>query len=329
LGDSSKTRVGEFAIAIGAPFYLDYSVTFGHVSAQGRSHVIDDLPGMSMDQDFVQTDASINPGNSGGPLVNIEGEVIGINTLIRGLNRGIGFAIPSNLAKEVAAHLIAEGKFTRAWLGVQISALNEDLDVREIVPGVPEGVVVERIVPNGPASRSQLRPADVIVAVEGHPVSTAQQLRNEIRARNLGTAVTLDVVRPESSEKSTRLQVKLQTEGWPDEAAPVAARQARKPEANTPPVGLGLVVQPLTKDLAKKHGVDLLDAVIVTAVEPDSVAAERRFRPGDIITEVNGVPVASPKQFREALKSLHAKPALIHLLSDGVPEFRILKDGGD
>src|SRR6185503_5606750 len=110
LGDSEKTRVGEFAIAIGAPFELDYSVTFGHVSAKGRSRIINDP---TMDQDFIQTDANINPGNSGGPLVNIEGEVIGINTLIKGLRTGIGFAIPVNLVKEVSDKLIAHGKFTR------------------------------------------------------------------------------------------------------------------------------------------------------------------------------------------------------------------------
>ena len=110
LGDSEKTRVGEFAIAIGAPYELDYSVTFGHISAKGRSHIIEGREGGAMDQDFLQTDANINPGNSGGPLVNIEGEVIGINTLIRGLRTGIGFAIPSNLAREIADKLIRDRK---------------------------------------------------------------------------------------------------------------------------------------------------------------------------------------------------------------------------
>src|SRR5436190_4606669 len=122
LADSAKTRVGEFAIAIGAPFSLDFSVTFGHVSAKGRSNVVDGYEGATMDQDFIQTDALINPGNSGGPLVNIEGEVIGINTLIRGMHTGIGFAVPSNLAREIADQLIADGKFMRPWLGIAIQA---------------------------------------------------------------------------------------------------------------------------------------------------------------------------------------------------------------
>src|SRR6266446_3719922 len=128
LGDSTKTRVGEFAIAIGAPFNLDYSVTYGHVSAKGRSNVILGDAGASMDQDFIQTDANINPGNSGGPLVNINGEVIGVNTLIRGLHTGIGFAIPSSLAKEVSEKLIAEGKFTRLWLGIGTRAVRDTPD---------------------------------------------------------------------------------------------------------------------------------------------------------------------------------------------------------
>ena len=159
LGDSDKTRVGEFAIAIGAPFELDYSVTFGHISAKGRSHIIMNDP--SMDQDFIQTDANINPGNSGGPLLNINGEVIGINTLIRGLRTGIGFAIPANLAKEVADKLITDGKYTRAWLGVGIRALKEDAEFRGMFSGVSDGVVVTQIQPDGPAAKSEIGRAHV------------------------------------------------------------------------------------------------------------------------------------------------------------------------
>src|SRR2546430_16639624 len=142
LGDSSKTRVGEFAIAIGAPFELDYSVTFGHVSAKGRSHIIESR---SMDQDFIQTDANINPGNSGGPLVNIDGEVIGINTLIRGLHTGIGFAIPANLVREVSERLVTDGKYVRSYLGIGIGTLRDDIDYRDMVPGITEGVVITSI----------------------------------------------------------------------------------------------------------------------------------------------------------------------------------------
>src|SRR5207253_4547977 len=123
----------------GAPFELDYSVTFGHVSAKGRSHIIAEP---AMDQDFIQTDANINPGNSGGPLVNINGEVIGINTLIRGLHTGIGFAIPVNLAREVSDKLVSDGKYVRAYLGVEIKTLREDIEYRDMVSGITDGVVV-------------------------------------------------------------------------------------------------------------------------------------------------------------------------------------------
>jgi serine protease Do len=327
LGDSSKTRVGEFAIAIGAPFELDYSVTFGHVSAKGRTHIIETVPGAAMDQDFIQTDASINPGNSGGPLVNIDGEVIGVNTLIRGMNRGIGFAIPSNLAKQVAGHLITDGKFTRAWLGIQISALREDADFRNLLPGINDGVVVRRIMPNGPAARSGLKPADVITAVEGTPVATAQQLRNEIRARRIGSKISLQVIRPDKVGVYHQVPIALQTEVWPDETTTVAAHSP-KPEPDVPS-GLGLTVQSLSKKLAEKYTIELVEGVVVTAVQPDSPAEEQGFKPGDVITTVDDQPVSSPQAFKELVKAAGGKRLLIHLVSNGAPEFRILKDSGD
>src|SRR5437762_1323454 len=200
LADSSKTRVGEFAIAIGAPFSLDYIVTFGHVSAKGR-HIISGDEGAAMDQDFIQTDANINPGNSGGPLVNIDGEVIGVNALIRGLRTGIGFAIPSNLAREISDKLIEDGKVTRAWLGVGIRSLGDYAAFKDTVKGVEQGVVVYTIQPEGPASKSDLKPSDIITAVDGKRVSTAQDLKNEIRGKKIGSTVTLDVARPEAGSK--------------------------------------------------------------------------------------------------------------------------------
>src|SRR6266542_2542998 len=192
LGDSDRTHVGEFAIAIGAPFDLDCSVTFGHVSAKGRSRII---PDPYADQDFLQTDANINPGNSGGPLVNIDGEVIGLNTLIRGLRTGIGFAIPSNLAREVADKLITDGKFVRAYLGVRIRSLKEDTEYHDAITGIEDGVVVFEIPPEGPAAKSDLKAGDVITAVDGKPVVTAQQHKDEIRGKVIGPTVVLAVDR--------------------------------------------------------------------------------------------------------------------------------------
>jgi serine protease Do len=212
FADSTRTRVGEFAIAIGAPFNLDHSFTFGHVSAKSRSNVIPAFAGgFAMDQDFIQTDANINPGNSGGPLINIDGEVIGINTLIRGLHTGIGFAIAANLAREVSDQLIADGRVTRGWLGVGIVALKDlpELDAPARLLG--DGLQVQTILRGGPASRSDLRTNDIILTVEGVPVATPQQLRNEVRSKTIGQPVTLDI-----SRDGVRLTVEIKPEEHPE-----------------------------------------------------------------------------------------------------------------
>jgi len=219
LGDSDAVRVGEFAVAIGAPFEFDYSVTFGHISAKGRSQVVPSRgfqsQGATMDQDFLQTDASINPGNSGGPLVNLYGEVIGINTLIRGLRTGIGFAVPVNLAKVVSENLIKNGKFPRLWLGIGIRGLREDDEAEEKVDGVEDGVLVTSIQENGPASKSDLKRRDVIIAVDGKSVVTSAQLRNEVRRKQAGKAVTLEIIR-----QSKPMKIKVHPEEWPESKEP-------------------------------------------------------------------------------------------------------------
>ena len=310
FGNSAKTRVGEFAIAIGAPFSLDYSVTFGHVSAKGRSNIVPTYFGAGMlDQDFIQTDANINPGNSGGPLVNIDGEIIGINTLIRGLRTGIGFAIPSDLAREVSEQLIAEGRFTRAWLGVSILGLKEDPDQRDQFKGVDDGVLVRGIVPNGPASASDLRTGDVITKVDGRRVASSQELRNQVRGKKIGEPVTLEVFR---LNKTIRVSVKP---GEYVEAKPVLL--ARKKSHGIQTADLGLEVQWLTAEEAKKSGAKLTDGVIVTTVKPAGLAAQRGIKTGDIITSVNHERTVSPAQFREALQGADLKKGVLLELTSG------------
>ncbi len=329
LADSDKTRVGEFAIAIGSPFRLDYTVTYGHVSAKGRSNVIEGDAGAAMDQDFIQTDANINLGNSGGPLVNINGEVIGINTLIRGLHTGIGFAIPSNLAKEVSDKLIAEGKFTRPWLGLEIRALRDDPDFRELVQGVDDGVVVRSILTNGPAAKSELKPTDIITAVDGKAVSTAQQLRTELRGKKIGEPVALSVYRPDSLGKGTTLSLNIRPAEWVvPTAAPASAK--RSPANPSEPADLGVTVEALTRDLAGRFGVEMTDGVVVTAVQKGTPAARKGIKPGEVITAVNQQAVTTPKQFRDALKKADLKKGvLVTLLSASATRFEILKPGAD
>jgi serine protease Do len=323
LGDSDSTRVGEFVLAIGAPFALTYSVTFGHVSAKGRSFQ-DETQGY-VDQDFIQTDASINPGNSGGPLVNLYGEVIAINTMIEGMNTGIGFAVPINLAKRVKDHLIAEGKFTRSWIGVSIQDLKDFRDYQTLdqplTPDTDAGVVVMEMIANGPASKSDLRTGDVIVAVDSHQVKTARELQDAIAQQTPGRVVNLGVVRGKE-----HLAVNVRTEALPadlgtsDDDQPQVASQ-------TGSSGLGLTVQALPKELADQDGIAAGMAVIVTAVEQDSPADEKGIQPGDIITAVNRQTVASPRQFRQALKSADAKKGIIiNLISSGSSRMVILKN---
>ncbi len=322
FGDSAKTRVGEFAIAVGAPFSLEYSFTFGHVSAKGRSSVIEGAEGAAMDQDYIQTDAMINPGNSGGPLVNIDGEVIGINTLIRGLRTGIGFAIPINLAKEVSDQLIEHGKFTRAWLGIGIQALRDQPELRSLLKGVQDGVVVSAIMPEGPAAKSELKPSDVITSVEGTKVATPQELRSAIRSRTIGQPLTLDVFR-----QGKNIQVKVTPGEWVQPASAVAS--SRSPSSSKiEPARLGITVQELTRDLAKKFGLDAAqgEGVLIAAVDKNSPAALKGLKAGDVITSVNQQPVASKKQFDAALKKADLQNGvLLNIVSDKTPRFEIIK----
>jgi len=334
LADSDKTRVGEFAIAIGAPFALEYSVTFGHVSAKNRTDILspeNESQTAMLDQSFIQTDANINPGNSGGPLINIDGEVIGINTLIRGMHTGIGFAIPINLAREVADKLISDGKFTRSWLGISIVSLRDFPRMRDWVgKDLQEGVVINEIVPNGPAAKSKLRPADVITAVDGKPVRTSQELKDEIRAKKVGHDVALDIFRPSSREGAKTIKIIVQPGEWVDTTVTASNLEIAPAEGGGNRNPLGLTVKNLTPELARKFNVDAAEGVIVTSIDKNGLAAQNGIQEGDIITSIDDHPIGNLKQFREAMKTVDIKKkVIIHFISDGVAKFEILKEEGD
>lgn len=298
MGDSTRVRVGEFAIAIGAPFELDYSVTFGHVSAMGR-RVMSDL--VMMDQDFLQTDASINPGNSGGPLVNIEGEVIGINTVIRGMNTGIGFAVPVNLAREVAAQLIERGRFVRAWLGVNIETLAEAQRAPEGVP-VQQGVVITRVLPDGPSAKSDLRARDVIVGVDGQPIRDVNELRRTISRKPAGKPLAMDVYRGEQKLALTVVPGEL------PENRVVANRSQREapavPSVGTETVveGLGMRLREAGGALARRLELEPGIGLEVVEVSEGGPAAARRIQPGEVITRINRRTLRTLRDFETAVR---------------------------
>jgi serine protease Do len=322
LGDSDDVRVGQFAFAIGAPFKLDYTFTYGVISGKGRSKL---LGGGSAISDFLQTDASINPGNSGGPLCDIDGKVVGMNTLINGLNRGLGFAIPSNMVKEIGTELMAGHKIMRPWLGIRIETLGDDPSIRDMFNGVERGVVVRTIEADAPAYKSQLRPFDVVTQVDGTPVTTDTELQHQILRKKIGQNVELTVWR-----KGQTLKIPITTGELPNEISrasnqPVPERVPREEEIGK----FGLQVQELSKEMAERMKLGVDKGVIVTDVADNSLAAQQGIERQDVITEVDGKPVTDAKSFREALNKADPKRGvLLYLDRKGSKTFAVLKANG-
>ena len=322
LGDSDAVRVGQFAFAIGAPFKLDYTFTYGVISGKGRSKL---LGGSASISDFIQTDASINPGNSGGPLCDIDGNVVGMNTLINGLNRGLGFAIPSNMVKEIGTELIAGHKIMRPWLGIRIETLGDDPTIRDMFRGVEKGVVVRTIEADAPAYKSELRPFDVITQVDGNTVTTDTELQHAILKKKIGQSVKLTVWR-----KGQTLSIPITTGELPNEISRASNQPAPQ---NAPPEQesgkFGLQVQELSKEMAERMKLGVDKGVIVTDVVDNSLAAQQGIEREDVITEVDGKPVTDAKSFREALNKADPKRGvLLYLDRKGSKTFAVLKAGG-
>ena len=305
LGDSTKLRVGEFVIAIGHPLELTYSVTVGHVSAVGRQLPSDSVESYQDDQEYIQTDAVINPGNSGGPLINLNGEVIGVNSMMEGYtdaftgltqNRGIGLAIPIKDAKFIMDHLIANGRIVRSQIGIRMSQ-----DFADTLRLTSTGIKVTEVVTNSPADRAGLKLDDKIVAVDGVPVKTGRDLRNEVAYAKPGQSVTLSVQRDKKS-----LQIKVVPEAEPtvdDSLVTVSSGRSVPTEPSTESL-YGFAAKALTKDVASRYGVEVTAGVIVTVVVQNSQADARGIQPGDIITAVNDKPVTGVRDFAAAIKAV-------------------------
>jgi serine protease Do len=318
LSDSDRVRVGQWAIAIGAPYELDYSFTVGFVSAKGRSAVWSHAG--SAYEDYIQTDASINPGNSGGPLCDIEGRVIGMNTLIRGLNRGIGFAIPINMAREIAEQLIAKGRVVRPWIGVSIESLSDNKELREFLGSeFKDGVVVKEITPGTPAAASGLKPADIIMRVAGATVKTPKELQQQILRAKVGQQISLDVIRD-----GKPLKINVQTAEMDDTLVMASRRTPGRVKTDS---ALGLTVQKLSRELARQFDLKENTGVVVTEVAEGSAAQDRGFQHGDVITEINRVPIAGVDQFKDVLAKANPKHGVLVLFKrGGASRFEVLRE---
>jgi serine protease Do len=316
LGDSDRLKVGELAFAIGTPLELSYTFTFGVVSAKGRNLGL----GGNYDE-FIQTDTSINPGNSGGPLCDIDGRVIGINTLISGNNRGVGFAIPINLARGVAEQLLTRGYVSRPWLGISIASLEDLAERASFLQGLESGVVVRGIEPGAPVQQSDLSPGDVITKVDGKQVALASDLQREILGKKIGQPVELEVWR-----NGRTLRLVVQTGEHPDKyvRASVRAKEPRQSDPSMP----GLSVEEVTPEALKTMKIQRKDSggVLVTAVEPFSAAAAAGLEVGDIITEAGGKPILGKKDFDQAMSEMSRQRGVLLLLERlGQKTFAILK----
>ncbi len=288
FGDSDRVRVGQWVVAIGAPRGLDQTVTQGIISAKHRTGITDPTDF----QDFLQTDAAINPGNSGGPLLDLSGEVVGVNAAISSTSggfEGIGFAIPSNMALNVARQLIARGQVVRGWLGITIRDLTPDL-ARSMGMKDLRGALIAGVLGGGPAAKAGLRPGDVVVGFGGKQVESAADLRNRSAETAIGSEAPLTVLR---NGKETRLKV---TVGDSAEAARLLAASAGQ--------RLGGTFRTLGERTAARFGLDSPRGVELVGVDKDGPLGKAGFEAGDLILAVNGQPVADASAFDALAGSL-------------------------
>ncbi len=311
LGDSDQLKIGEWVVASGNPFGLNNSITAGIVSAKGRSFM-----GGGQYEDFIQTDAAINPGNSGGPLVDLHGDVIGINTAIfsrSGGYMGIGFAIPINMARNVLRSLIDKGKVVRGWLGVGIQNLSEDLS-QSFNYESTDGALVGQIEPKGPAAKANLRQGDIITAINGEKIRNVNQLRNMVASIEPGTSISIDLYREGQKE-----QLKLRVGELPSQG-----EAQEEPEESG--LDLGMNVENLTPDLGQQLGSKKGSGVVVTQVRPGGLAESAGLQPRDIIVSINGKALKGVTEFNESVTASALKKGLrLVVETQGMERFVFLR----
>jgi serine protease Do len=299
LGDSERMQVGDWVLAVGSPFGLQQTVTAGIISAKARQI------GAGPFDDFLQTDAAINPGNSGGPLVNMQAEVVGINTAIVAGGSGIGFAIPSNMAKKIYTELNAKGKVSRGWLGVSIQALTPEL-AKSFGAKDPKGVLVSDVVPDSPAAKAGIKAGDIILELDGKKLEAPGDLQRGVGLTNPGADAKLKIWR-EQAEKTVTVKIGEA----PDE------REARSTPSGRPRSMLGLDVRPITPEIARQLNLPSTEGVVVARVEDGSPALEGGVQRGDVIREINRQRVRSLADFERLTKDVKDGDRLTVLLQRG------------
>jgi serine protease Do len=310
LGDSDKLEVGEWVMAIGNPFsdVLDKTVTAGIVSAKGRSLGSGLGDGTLRYQDFIQTDAAINPGNSGGALVNLRGELVGINTAIVGQsNAGVGFAIPINMARSIMEQLIKGGKVRRGWIGVQLEDVDEE-KAEYFGLDKPKGVQVGEVLENSPALKAGLKRDDIILKLNDLDVTSRDQLIAWVGSQAPDTKISMTIWR----DKATRTITLTLGERPADEE--LAGSEGGEPGESDK---LGIQVQELTRQLARQYGYEGEKGVVIASIDPNSVADRKGLREGDLILSVNDDTITSVREFRTAIRAI--KPG-------GVVYMRVMRD---
>ena len=299
LGDSDKLEIGEWVLAIGNPFGLGHTVTAGIVSAKGR------VIGAGPYDDFIQTDASINPGNSGGPLFNMKGEAVGINTAITASGQGIGFAIPINTVKNLLTQLEKEGKVTRGWLGVMIQEVTKDL-AKSLGLKKEEGALVGDVISGGPAEKGGIIRGDVIIEFEGKKIKKMKELPAIVANTAVGKESKVKVIR-EGAEKVLTVKIgKLPEE---KEAAVDTVKEATNK--------LGMRIQEITPELAKQFGLEKSEGVIVAEVERSSPGFEAGLRRGDIILEIDRLPIKKMDDYEKQINKKKKGETLLLLVKRG------------
>ena len=317
-GDSDKLQVGEFVLAIGSPYGLSNTVTMGIISAVGRANV-----GIADYEDFIQTDAAINPGNSGGPLVNIQGELIGINTAIfsrTGGYQGIGFAVPCNMVRLIMEQLIQKGKVTRGWIGVSIQELTPEL-AQEFGLKKLKGALVSDVAKGSPAGKAGIMRGDVIIELNGREIKDVSGLRNMVAQSKAGSEITLKILR-----SGKELTVRVVIVELPREVAEVAPDHRLAPDPETR-VFTGLTVMNLTKEIIRQLGFTKDEkGVVVVRVEPGSPADDAELKKGDIIKEINRKEIDSLAEFNKSATNIKRNEAVLMFVNrSGKKFYAILK----